>query len=139
MPTLQDGMKLPKWKPRAQRGQFVGWSPMHASSVGLIRNLVSGQLSPQCHIVFDPWFETVSENGETAPEAWDLMMSHHCHEVELDEAEKLSHQLVDDWLSEEELAERKAVEARKRTHLVPHDPPMAKQVGEEGAIQMDAL
>ena len=94
---------------------------MHASSVGLIRNLVTGMLQPQCHIVFDPWFETVSENDETEPEAWDLMMSHHCCEVELDEADKLSHQLADNWLSKEELAERKATEARKRTHFVPHD------------------
>ena len=24
MPTLQDGKKLPKWQPRARRGQFMG-------------------------------------------------------------------------------------------------------------------
>ena len=76
MPTLQDGKKIPKWQPRSRRGQFVGWSPMHASSVGLIRNLMTGRLSPQFHVVFDPWFETVVENGEVPPEMWDVLMTH---------------------------------------------------------------
>ena len=38
-PTLQDGKKLSKWKPRSRRAQFVGWSPLHASSVAWVRNL----------------------------------------------------------------------------------------------------
>ena len=76
MPTLQDGKKIPKWQPRSRRGQFMGWSPMHASSVGLIRNLMTGRLSPQFHVVFDPWFETVVENGEVPPETWDVLMTH---------------------------------------------------------------
>ena len=38
MLTVQDGKKLPKWQPRARRGQFMGWLPMHASSVALVRN-----------------------------------------------------------------------------------------------------
>lgn len=71
-------------------------------------------------MVFDLWFETDFENAETAPEAWDLMMSHHCHEVNLDKEDKLS---------KEELAEKKA-EVRRRTHFVRHALPMAKQEGE---------
>ena len=38
-PKLQDGKKLPKWDHRTRRGQYLGRSPNHASSVGLIRNL----------------------------------------------------------------------------------------------------
>jgi len=38
-PRLQDGKKIPKWDPRARRGQFVGISPRHASNIGMIRNL----------------------------------------------------------------------------------------------------
>ena len=43
-PTLQDGKKLPKWKPRSRRGQFVGFSPVHASNVPVVRNLSTGSL-----------------------------------------------------------------------------------------------
>ena len=38
-PKLRNGEKIPKWEPRSQVGQFVGMSPFHASTVGLIRNL----------------------------------------------------------------------------------------------------
>ncbi len=41
-PKLQDGKKLPKWEPRSRRGQFVGVSSRHSSTVGLIRNLTTG-------------------------------------------------------------------------------------------------
>ena len=45
-PTLQDGRKLPKWKSRSRRGQYMGWSPIHASNVALVRNLNTGRISP---------------------------------------------------------------------------------------------
>ena len=108
MPTLQDGMKSPKWQPRAQRGQFVGWSPLHTSSVALVRNLNTGRLSPQCHLVFDPWFETVHKNGTEPPEGWDLLMAHHQHEVELDEEDRLNRSLDADWPTKKELASTKS-------------------------------
>jgi hypothetical protein len=38
-PKLRDGHKLPKWEPRSKRGQYMGISPTHASSVHLVRNL----------------------------------------------------------------------------------------------------
>ena len=63
-PTLQDGKKLPKWQPRSCRGQFVGWSTLHASNVALVRNLNTGRISPQFHVVFDNWFETVTVDDE---------------------------------------------------------------------------
>ena len=63
-PTLQDGKKLPKWQPRSRRGQFVGWSTLHASNVALVRNLNTGRISPQFHVVFDNWFETVTVDDE---------------------------------------------------------------------------
>ncbi len=107
MPALQDGKKIPKWQPRSRRGQFVGWSPMHASSVGLIRNLMTGRLSPQFHVVFDPWFETVVENGEVPPETWDVLMTHNQFEVDIEPGSE-SYEVQDDWLTKEELAEKKA-------------------------------
>ena len=58
-PKLQDGKKLPKWVPRARCGQFLGISPDHASSIGLIRNLTTGKISCQFHVVYDDWFSSV--------------------------------------------------------------------------------
>ena len=46
-PTLRgDGAKLPKWKPKTRRGQFMGFSPVHASTVGLMRNLKTQTITP---------------------------------------------------------------------------------------------
>jgi hypothetical protein len=59
-PRLQDGKKIPKWEPRARRGQFLGFSAAHSTSVGLIRNINSNHVSPQFHFVADPRFETVT-------------------------------------------------------------------------------
>ena len=59
-PTLQDGHKLPKWKPRARRGQYLGVSLRHSSQVGLIRNLKTHNISPQYHVTYDDDFQTIS-------------------------------------------------------------------------------
>ena len=58
-PKLQDGKKLPKWKPRARLGQYLGVAPQFASTVGNILNLESGYISPQYHVVHDDFFTTV--------------------------------------------------------------------------------
>ena len=58
-PKLQDGKKLPKWDPRTRQGQYLGKSPDHASSVELIKNLRTGYVSPQFHVLYDNKFQTV--------------------------------------------------------------------------------
>ena len=58
-PKLQDGKKLPKWDPQTRQGQYLGKSNAHSSSVGLIRNLRTGYISPQFHVVYDNLFQTV--------------------------------------------------------------------------------
>ena len=75
--TLQDRKKLPKWKPRSRRGQFMSWLVTHAASVAVVRNLMTGYLSQQFHAVFNPWFHTVSAQTETevAPEDWDVLIT----------------------------------------------------------------
>ena len=50
-PQLQDGFKIPRWEPRSRRGMFIGVSPLHASTVGLILNPNTNRLSPQYHCV----------------------------------------------------------------------------------------
>jgi len=39
---------------------FLGFSTQHSSTVGLILNIRTGAISPQFHIVYDEWFETVT-------------------------------------------------------------------------------
>ena len=58
-PTLQDGKKLPKWKPKSRQGKYLGISPVHASSVALILNRKTKRISAQFHILFDDFFTTV--------------------------------------------------------------------------------
>ena len=64
------GGKIQKWQPRSRRGQYVGVSPLHAENVALVRNLRTGYLSPQYHVVFDDWIETVYSD-DTVPECWE--------------------------------------------------------------------
>ena len=52
-PKLQEGKKLPKWNPKSRREQYVGKSPPHASSVGLIYNLNTRYISPRFYMVCD--------------------------------------------------------------------------------------
>jgi len=58
-PKLSDGMKIPKWQPRARMAQFFGFSSHHSSSVGLVRNLRTNFVTPQFHVVYDQEFSTV--------------------------------------------------------------------------------
>jgi len=62
-PKLQDGKKLPKWSPQCQRGQYLGPSLNHSSTIGRTLNLRTGHLSPQYHVVCDNHFSTVSNAG----------------------------------------------------------------------------
>ena len=59
-PTLQDRKKLPKREPRFRRGQYLGVSLRHSSSVGLIRNIKTGNVSAQFHVVYDDHYQTVT-------------------------------------------------------------------------------
>ncbi|KAL7478274.1 hypothetical protein ACHAW6_004049 [Cyclotella cf. meneghiniana] len=49
-------------------GQFLGFSKEHSSTVALVRNLHTGYVSPQYHVVFDNKFETVFLDGKTSDE-----------------------------------------------------------------------
>jgi transposase InsO family protein len=89
---LQDGKKIPKWAPKARRGQFLGYSPDHSSSVGLIRNLQTGSISPQFHVVFDELFSTVLGTQDDDP-VW-IELFHNEQEYygpDDDEADDLQH------------------------------------------------
>ena len=97
-PKLQDGHKLPKWKPRPRRGMFVGLSPRHSSRVPLVLIPRTGKISPQFHVVFDDWFTSVMSIGaEEAFETsmWQTLFSHLCYHYMFDDHDAIS--LSDDW------------------------------------------
>ena len=97
----------------------MGWSSSHAASVAVVRNLMTGNLSPQFHVVFDPWFETVSEQGDDiTPATWDVLVTNYRHENEFDSEDLPDRHLHDDWLSKEELLEKRTQEAQKRASMM---------------------
>lgn len=101
------GGKIPKWQPRSRRAQFVGMSPLHAESVGLVRNLKTGYISPQYHIVYDSNFETVySSDAADPPMEWEHLCTFQRFEThfEHDHPPLLS----DEWLTPEEIVQNQS-------------------------------
>jgi hypothetical protein len=112
-PTLQDGKKLPKWSPRKRRGQFLGWSKSHASSVALVRNLNTGSITPQFHTVMDDWFTTIARMGTdddfTPPDGWEDLFKFNRINSLIDWDPVVDGNLPDlaiEWLSEGEVQAR---------------------------------
>ena len=68
-------MPTPEWQPRACHVKFMEWFPICAFSVALDPNLMTRQSSPQLCAVFNPWFETMCENGATGLPPSDAMLS----------------------------------------------------------------
>ena len=61
--ALQGNHGAPKWKQRARLGVYLGPSPNHARSVALVLNPRTGHVSPQFHVKFDDFFETVCDKS----------------------------------------------------------------------------
>ena len=57
--AIQSGQGAPKWKQRLRLGVYLGPSPNHARTVALVLNPRTGHMSPQFHVKFDDFFETV--------------------------------------------------------------------------------
>jgi len=57
-PKLQDGKKLPKWKQRSRQGVYLGISPDHSPTVGLILSPITGAITPQYHVIYDELYST---------------------------------------------------------------------------------
>ena len=127
-PKLQDGKKLPKWSPRCRRGQYLGPSPDHSSTIGRILNLRTGHISPQFHCIYDDLFSTVpnAETGGIQDEThfhamnWERLVeagSERRVEVEYDDrGHRLPlPELADEWLSPAERRLR-ALSRQQRSH-----------------------
>ena len=105
-PRLTDaGGKIPKWQPRSRRAQYMGVSPVHAETVGLVRNLTTGYISPQFHLVFDDWFETVHSDIKPPPQ-WDHLCTFQRFETYFDT--DAPPPLADEWLTPTEQEQAKS-------------------------------
>ena len=106
-PTLQDGKKIPKWSPKSRRGQFLGFSRHHSSTIGLMLNLQTGSISPQFHVVFDELFTTVhsvDEDNDTWIELFTSEREYYGPNEEEEDTEGLTFPELDpNWLPIAEL------------------------------------
>jgi hypothetical protein len=69
---LQNGKKIPKWVSRARVAVYLGHSPQHARTVGLLLSLTTGLVSPQFHVRYDNLFETVKEGHHQTRSQWQI-------------------------------------------------------------------
>jgi hypothetical protein len=118
-PKLQDGGKVPKWEPRSRQGQYMGASPLHASTVGLIRNLRTNHISPQFHVVYDDLFETVHASALEAPASWPDLFTFSRFKSDFDD-EDFVPTLPDEWLTPIELTHRQQQEQAQRSQDGPN-------------------
>ena len=105
--------KLPKWSPCSHRGVFLGYSPEHSSSVGLVLKPTTGHVSPQCHLVYNDIFSTIPnakggvgfELSNFNQDTWDCLVStgheHHLEPIHSSSDPSLS--LADEWSTDAEL------------------------------------
>jgi hypothetical protein len=73
----------------------------------LIKNLSTGYISPQYHIVFDDWFETVFATEEATPPNWDDMCMMQRFKTIFDEVQEPP-SLAEEWMTPEEVTKNRA-------------------------------
>lgn len=56
---IQSGQKARKWEVRARVAVYIGPSPQHARTVGLVLSLTTGLVSPQFHVKHDDTLSTL--------------------------------------------------------------------------------
>ena len=61
---LQSGKSHNKWIYRSIFGIYLSHLPQHASNIPLLLNTKSGNVSPQCHCVYDNEFETCKRDAK---------------------------------------------------------------------------
>ena len=70
---LQGKLSIPKWFSHTRLGVYLGPSPNHSRSVGLVLNPRTGQVLLQFHVKHDEFFKTVlaaSSNYDSPPANW---------------------------------------------------------------------
>jgi hypothetical protein len=95
----------------------MGISPSHASSVHLVRNLQMGRSTPQYHLVFDNFFETVFSDGEQEPSVWPDLVVFNSFANSFDDGDYRP-ELATEWLNPVKLEHRVAAQERECDRLV---------------------
>jgi len=80
----------------------MGQSSLHASTVGLILNLQTGNVLPQYHVVHNDFFETIYADGEEPVGEWAELVTLNSHNVTLNDKADYEPQLHKEWLTPEE-------------------------------------
>lgn len=140
-PKLQDGKKVPKWDPRTRRGLYLGQSPEHSSTVGLILNIRTGHVSPQFHVVHDDLFSTVPGggldgfliDGVIPTEEWEQLFELGCDRVVDGFDPEDIPPLHNDWLTDREIAARDQFREERRCNPPPHGVQTPSTQAPEGA------
>jgi hypothetical protein len=98
-PSFQQGMKIPKWKPRARQAVYLGHSPKHAQTIPVILNLNTGLCSLQYHVVFDDYFTTTHcREQNTLPATWQELFTHNrVNVLDREKDAQATACLSDDW------------------------------------------
>jgi hypothetical protein len=71
--SLQVRQQISKCHKRARVGLYLGHSPAHARSMALVLNLVTSLVSPQFHVKFDDFFDTVNNQDGDYPNWWKVL------------------------------------------------------------------
>jgi hypothetical protein len=85
--------------------------------VGLIRNLQTGTITPQFHLVFDNYFETVHSGDDQEPERWNELLQFSRFQAGYDKEDYVP-ELTDEWLSQEDLQVRTEQRQHERDNII---------------------
>ena len=100
----------------------MGRSKAHASSVGLIRNIETGSITSQFHVVYDDRFSTVKsgwmdQDQKIKIEIWKkLFQGSREHLLENEQDEPLP-ELSDEWLTDEEKKNKRRRLNKEKTRI----------------------
>ena len=117
---------MPKWQARACRGQYLGVSPDHSSTIGRILNLRCGFISPQYRVIYDDLFSTVPNavsGGTLEPDLdgpfWRKLIATAYESLWPDDDDDPIPALHPDWLTDAELHTRQRDHTPARLHPSP--------------------
>ena len=133
--SLQDGKKIPKWRPRSRRSIYMGLSDLHASSVPLVLNTDTGAITPQFHVVFDDWFATVTGTIKDLPnfssKEWTKLFGESVYQYITDETQEEEIVNHDDLRATMESNMKSDIISYNRDKLFPSTPLDVEQPPEE--------
>jgi hypothetical protein len=135
-PRLQDGGKVPKWEPQSCQRKYMGASPLHASTMGLICNLQTNHISPQFHVIYDDLFETVHTSALETPASWPDLFTFNCFKSDYDD-EDFVPTLSDKWLTPVKLSQHQQQKQVQRSQdgVTPANDPHIPAPDDDNSVQ----